>query len=253
MKKSLLFLLTITLMTSCSNEDNTINDKDKLVIKHDGKLKSTKVIVNSSVVDEKLYSYIETTDFLYGTNGFVSETKTTRIDKYGESFAHTTFGYDGNYLINKTYLEPSYRNDVVEKFYYVDELITTSNYYSRGKSVREYYSYDSFKNLIKREIFHNEEEWEATFEFEYTNENVNKLILNTRHPIPTQILNYEYDNKHNPYNEAYSVAYRRIKYISKNNVVRVNDNEIQYEYNAKGYPIKSIDKNNDVITTYEYY
>lgn len=96
--------------------------------------------------------------------------------------------------------------------------------------------------------------------YEYTGGNITSVSYTSNRV--TEKLNYEYDDKPNPYYGLIAPDISAVRRFSRNNVTKIirdSDGvviaESTYEYNAQGLPTKQKDKNGigEVIYTYESY
>jgi len=225
MKKLLLFA-AIAAFSSCSSDDNNTDANSKL------KLKS---ITNNDGHRE----------FIYGTNGFVSEIKFTTTN--GIEYT-TLYTYNGNTLTGVTYKENNTTFQEL-KYTYNNSYITKAE----GK-IDEYpfvrlYSYDSSNNIIKEEYSIGGDVGKVDT-FVYQNGNVINRTINIIDG-ETYSVSYKYDDKNNPFKNTFPDAFLKVLYEGKNNKVDIAGNVINHEYNKDGFPTISDDKESK--TTYIYY
>lgn len=225
MKKIILFA-AIAAFVSCSSDDNNTETNSKL------KLKS---ITNNDGYRE----------FIYGTNGFVSEIKfkTTNGVEYT-----TLYTYDGNTLTDVTYKENSKTFQQL-KYTYNNSYITKAE----GK-IDEYpfvrlYSYDSSNNIIKEEYSISGDVGQVDT-FVYQNGNVINRSINIIDG-ETYTVSYKYDDKNNPFKNTFPDAFLKVLYEGKNNKVGIDGNVTTHVYNKDGFPTTSDEQG--FITTYTYY
>lgn len=249
MKKTLLLLLTITLVLACSNDDSTIGSRGGL------KLKSERTLVNSFGEGGNSRAYGQIDEFFYGPNGFVNEIRNRAIGQGPETANITSFFYEGNNVVRRFYTDIHNGTEIDELFTYENGLIVKSVFQivSQIAVETQYYTYDSSKNPIKTETYNSDNQLLYTTFFEYKNGNLAKRVVTYPSSEKTTITNYEYDDKHNPIKNILPEAYRKQWAANKNNVIRENDQVVKYDYNADGYPTRKLDRSNDIISFYDYY
>lgn len=248
MKKILLFLLTMTLILSCSSDDNTDGSR-----KGGAKLKRERTIVNYFGEEGNYPAYGETYEYFYGSNGFVKEIRNMKVGGGPETANITSFFYEGNDVVRIFYKDNRYGGEIDELFIYKNGLIVKSAIKFANEIVTEYYTYDSSRNLLRIEAYNSDNKFLYKYSFEYMNGNLERRVRTYSSSSKNTITHYEYDNKHDPRKNILPEAYRKKWAPNKNNVIRENNNVVKYEYNADGYPIRKLDRNSDVISVYEYY
>lgn len=226
------------------DEEGTIEERETMALTYEGDLPikavSTSNITSESYVTEYTYNnkklqksvetsltQVETSEYSYNSNGRLETVKNSRYDI---SNVNRKYHYDYTYSYNGNTITETYKS------------YTTENGVETGSS--------------------------STGNRTYTYENDNLVKIVEQYSNSTTTYQYTYDAKNNPsYQNIMKVItpdYFTDTYFSKNNVtqeVRTSTNgtpEItvhEYEYNAKGYPIKETTKRNSEISSiieYEY-
>ncbi len=290
MKKIMLALTALVVFVACSKDDDTpsttiaegtfpkkITSKDK-----DGKVG---FIANYTFVDGKIQR-LESES--YDKNGNVKEKHTTVFTYEGDlpvkevsTSNIASESYVKEYIYNNKKLQKSVQTSSTQKVETVEysydnngrletmkkSINTKDNinkvdhydytYSYNGNTITETYKSYTTENGVEVGTAHTGDRT-----YTYENDNLVKKI------VGTETYQYTYDTKNNPsYQNIMKVItpdYFTDTYFSKNNVtqeVRTSTNgtpEIivhEYEYNAKGYPIKETIKENSeisLITAYEY-
>ncbi len=153
-------------------------------------------------------------------------------DNTPKSISHILKYYPEKHIIQKSFVRPTgNNNDIVEFQFDNDRVVRSTGYYNNSISGYTDYQYDEYGNVIRQT--------------KYT-------VLSTGVTESTTTTEYEYDNKHNPYQSFKRLVTPGI-YTNPNNITKetytlnfdvdpsiekVQITEYEYEYNANGYPIK---------------
>ena len=153
-------------------------------------------------------------------------------DNTPKSISHVLEYDPEKHIIRKSFIRPTgNNNDIVEFQYENDRVVKSTGYYNNSISGYTDYQYDEYGNVIRQT--------------KYT-------ILSTGVTELTTTTEYEYDNKHNPYQSFKRLVTPGI-YTNPNNIIKetytlnfdvdpsiekVQITERTYEYNVDGYPIK---------------
>lgn len=232
MKKTLLLLSLMSIISCSSNDDSNTENQIPNPTSLKGKLKS----LNSTEYGKSEYTY--------SSNGYVS--KISHKEENGIDFS-TVYNYEGNKLTSINYLE----NGVVKhgtNFVYSGDLITKSTSNEQEHVDQRIFTYDSYDNLAKEE-YYIDGKLSQTVTFTIINGNVVRRIVNSSEGVFNT--NFEYDNKNNPHSTAFTIAYLKINYEGKNNVIKENNDTYQYEYNDTNFPVKKSEEGN--VTAFEYF
>ncbi|WP_090681164.1 hypothetical protein [Myroides guanonis] len=257
MKKILLLLLTITFGVSCSNDDDTEGREVT-------KLKSEKIIADYINEYGEQVKYESIYEYSYGANGFVEVIKNTRTNPNSTTETNEYLYYEGNKVVRRKYKQMSTsKNEIEETYTYENDLIVEATYKLPDYISKNKYYYDSSKNLIKDEYYYSNNDMEFildfVIEYQYKDGNVSKQQFSSN-PFDKIITStYEYDDKNISKSNIFPVAFQKITYTSKNNIVKVKNEEsgeiveYNYEYNSKGFPIKATYDNGHMTALFEYY
>ncbi|MDH6599690.1 hypothetical protein M2306_000384 [Myroides gitamensis] len=253
-KKHILLILILSLLISCSNDDNTyLNEyQDNNLHKTELKLKQMidKQLVKTPTGSETKYQTSNTT-FYYGSNGYIE--KTIKTHDYMPDIEYGFYEYEGNNLISRSY----YMGDFLfykEDFFYENDRLSKSTYIfpKIGIPYTTYYKYNENKDLIGTEFYKSNESMPyQTVTLHYNSAKNIITASNIYNDGYKETLTYWLDNKNNI--SKYSLPENYLKKFigGTENIKSFDNSDYHYEYNKYSYPIKL--ENALGIQYYEYY
>jgi len=258
MKTNLLIFIVALFFTSCEKDKQPIIENtdipliSKVLIGDDIYVEYTYNEANLLIEEKSKFNYsrhfyninnqLEASDFYFdmrlaSSSSSVLEEAMNRKEWVNpentpKSISHVLEYDPKNHIIRKSLIIPSGdNNDIVEFQYENDMIVRSTTYHNNAISGYTDYQYDENGNVIRQT--------------KYT-------VLSTGITELTTTTDYEYDNKHNPYQ-----AFRRLItpgiYTNPNNIIRetytlnfdvdpsidkVQTTEYKYDYNVLGYPTK---------------
>ncbi|AUC75534.1 hypothetical protein [Olleya sp. Bg11-27] len=220
----LLLFTTITLTTSCENDDSITEESQQKLIRVSEVTTSGSTIIADGYID-----------FEYNDNNLVSK-----------EIASGGYTLDYAYNSNNQLIEVIYNNDNGNTYtidYTYNNNLIINEVYNNGNTTT--YQYNSDDQLISLMTSQGE-----TLFLNYDNQgNVSEKIFDS-----VVIDSYQYDNMINPSIFMYPEAFNKIKYKGPNNVTFREDGNrtTTYEYNANDFPITSTHTLTGFVQNREY-
>lgn len=240
LRSTLLFVIVIVLM-ACSDNDTSIigpsGPECLLMATTDSSSKYTEITYwNDKVLKYQSYSFSD------GKKGQILSSVEYERNFLDEFRSINVFDGDGN-LQNIDSI--SYNSKGL-----IDEIITYNNKYERLERVT--LAYDNQNNLVEERVFKFDINWIVKIETEYIYDINNRVITSVRtqktsgEPLIDSTF-YTYDNMKNI--ESMTKLYTPFKknnFLTVENVYYISDGQrftetlnYEYDYNEKGYPIKT--------------
>jgi hypothetical protein len=142
-------------------------------------------------------------------------------------------------------------------FNYTDDLITSIESNENAIKSLQLFYYNNLKQVEKEKIFRNENlDGEVNNEYS-TSGNISKRAASSSRFNYINVYN-SYDDKNNPFELIFPLAYLKIHVRAKNNVLSsrlgIANYTYKYEYNSNNYPVKITERvgTEKKITTIEY-
>lgn len=254
--RKLLLLSTIALFVSCSSGDDSTNNEQNNnnnqipISEIKGKIKSMEYTYYVTDQNGNKTSYKSTAEYSYGSNGYISNTKVT--DTYENSISYQYYDYNGN-NIEKWRYQMSGENYESVYTYSGNVILKETNNEQGGLHVRDF-QYNSKNEKIKETYFRNTNVLSSITDYTYVNGNIVKEVISYKEngaPTGPVTRTYTYDNKNIAYKGAFPENYLVTTGMSKNNIIKDNDDVYTYEYNSDNFPTKRTTDNEIII--YKYY
>ncbi|MFV9552585.1 hypothetical protein [Algibacter sp. PT7-4] len=223
MKKITILLSLLTLILSCSSNDDNGNENEQPTSEF--KLVKVEQFDNDN-------NLTETTTYEYDQNFRLF--KSTEIDSENST---RTYNYSGNKITSINLSSGETIN-----YTYNGDLITNRSNVEDGITFTDEYEYNSANQLISETSYEN-----GNFQCEKTwTYNSQDNIATASHSCFTGTKHFEYDNKKNPNDLLFNSGILKTYEIGHNNITQISDENSNitqtrtYEYNSQGYPIVEI-------------
>lgn len=196
----------------------------------------------------KITDGLDVTNFIYENDLLVKTISTNPNNNYSSV---SEYFYENGKVKKRSFydlLSTGLKKNLISiNYIYTENLITSDINNVEGINYYNVYSYDNFGVLLNRKESDSNGNLINIYNYEYYGDGNLKqeLKLSGNESQITEFLSY--DLKNNPAKLFMPFQLIVIDLISNNNLLSFGETTFEYEYNELNYPIKIIEKENDVI------